>query len=106
MATILIVDDNARLRKKIASAVKVEGHTAVPVGNGASAIVTLEALRPELIICDLHLRDGIDGLEVLEIIRKKPELSKTFFIAMVKLSLSNVMMPLSMMQRVMLSVAW
>ena len=77
VGTILIVDDNVRLRKKIAAAVKEDGHTAVPVGSGESAMVTLEALRPDLIICDLHLRSAIDGLEVLEIIRKNPEMGRT-----------------------------
>jgi len=60
--------------------VKKAGYTVVPVGSGAGALVTLEGLRPDLIICDIGLPGGIDGLQVLESVRKHHSMAKTPFI--------------------------
>ena len=80
MANLLVVDDNPRLRKKITSTMKEAGHTVVPAGTGEAALITLEELRPDLIICDIGLKGHIDGLQVLEAVRKKHALDKIPFI--------------------------
>jgi DNA-binding NarL/FixJ family response regulator len=64
---VLIVDDSAIVRLRVAEMVESVEHVAV-VGQapGATqAIVALHELRPDLVILDIQMPDG-DGVAVLE----------------------------------------
>jgi DNA-binding NarL/FixJ family response regulator len=61
---ILLVDDHALFRKGLASLLdKERGFTVVgEAADGAEAIRKAEALKPDLVLMDLHMR-GMDGLQ-------------------------------------------
>lgn len=61
---ILLVDDHALFRRGLAGLLEKEKGFAVvgEAGDGAEAIRKAEALRPDLILMDVHM-PGIDGLQ-------------------------------------------
>lgn len=62
MAKILLVDDEAMIRKLIAMVLTQKGHEVLTACDGAEACMLVEKERPELIISDVKmpLVDGID----------------------------------------------
>ncbi len=67
---ILIVEDEVRLSRHIASALRDAGHEAVVVHDGETALGEIEDKPFDLLILDVGL-PGIDGFEVLRRLRAK-----------------------------------
>jgi two-component system chemotaxis response regulator CheY len=68
MHTILIVDDSATVRALVRSALQADGHAVIEAANGAVALATLEAARPDVVITDL-LMPEMDGIALTEAVR-------------------------------------
>ncbi len=67
---ILIVEDEVRLSRHIASALRDAGHEAVVVHDGETALGEIEGKPFDLLVLDIGL-PGIDGFEVLRRLRAK-----------------------------------
>jgi DNA-binding response OmpR family regulator len=67
---ILIVEDEVRLSKHIASALMQAGHDPVVIHDGETALGEMEQTPFDLLILDVGL-PGIDGFEVLRRLRAK-----------------------------------
>jgi CheY-like chemotaxis protein len=68
--TILVVDDNAAIRKKLAAAFLSDGfETCAEAENGKEAIELAEQCRPDVIILDLSM-PVMNGLEAAPRLRK------------------------------------
>lgn len=65
MATILLVDDDDRLRRILSLRLESAGHTVVEATGGADALSQLEQARPQLVVTDLRMPE-MDGMELLE----------------------------------------
>ena len=64
--TVLIVDDHARFRGFARRLLEADGFEVVgEAGDGASALVAVAALRPQVVLLDVLLPDT-DGFEVAE----------------------------------------
>jgi DNA-binding NarL/FixJ family response regulator len=62
----LIVDDHARFRAAAAALLEADGLTVVgEAHDGASALVQVARLRPDVVVLDVQLPD-LDGFEVAE----------------------------------------
>ena len=70
MPTVLIVDDDAALRRAVATALTDLGHDAAQAENGESALAWLSRDRADAVLLDLRM-PGMDGLEVLRRIRAR-----------------------------------
>jgi PAS domain S-box-containing protein len=71
--TILVVDDVEEQRKIAADALKVLGYTPFCVASGEKAIAFTRTQKVDLILLDMKMEPGIDGLETYtEIIRHYP----------------------------------
>jgi DNA-binding NarL/FixJ family response regulator len=68
MTTILLIEDNASLRRNIAEILMLEGYHVLTAASGASGLEQARAERPDLILCDIMM-PGMDGYEVLAQIR-------------------------------------
>jgi DNA-binding response OmpR family regulator len=68
MATILIVDDDPKIRDLLRLYVERERHRVVEAEDGPGAIAAVERARPDLVLLDVML-PGLDGIEVLRRIR-------------------------------------
>lgn len=68
MTTILLIEDNASLRRNIAQILSLEGYRVLTATNGDEGLRLLPEEKPDLIVCDIML-PGMDGYEVLAQVR-------------------------------------
>jgi two-component system chemotaxis response regulator CheY len=73
MATILLIDDDERLRALIARSLKAGGHDLVEAGDGQRGVKLAKKSLPDLVITDISMPDQ-DGIQT---IRELRELSLT-----------------------------
>jgi two-component system KDP operon response regulator KdpE len=66
---ILVVDDEAPIRRYLRVALGAQGYTVLEAAGGREALEAVPAQRPDLIILDLGLPD-IDGVEVARRLRE------------------------------------
>ncbi|WP_241004473.1 response regulator transcription factor [Conexibacter sp. SYSU D00693] len=65
---VLLVDDDAAIRRSVGEALELEGFEVVPASGGKAALAAVEAVDPQVVLLDLGMPD-LDGLEVLERLR-------------------------------------
>lgn len=74
MARILIIDDEAALRRTMRRMLAGTGHEIVEASNGAEGLAVLQERAVDLVITDLVMPDK-DGIETIQILRERwPEL--------------------------------
>ena len=76
MKKVLVVDDEAFIRKMIEVRLKDAGFSVVEAQNGHEALEKVLSEKPSVIIMDVMM-PGMDGFQVCEIIRGTPEISDT-----------------------------
>ena len=74
MADILVIDDEAALRRLVARVLKSAGHTVREAENGRVGLELFRELRPALVITDIVMPDQ-EGIEaILELRRDAPSI--------------------------------
>lgn len=68
MARILLVEDDPKIRERLAKALAQRGHAVDTRRTGFEGLATALEDRPEVVVLDLGLPD-VDGAEVLKMIR-------------------------------------
>jgi diguanylate cyclase (GGDEF)-like protein len=76
MATVLIADDDAAVRRLLSAVLRPRGHTILEAGNGEQALELAETEKPELIVSDL-LMPAMDGYELVRRLRTAPATART-----------------------------
>lgn len=72
MATILVIDDDAAMRRLILRVLGARGHALLEAENGQKGLTLVENQRPDLIITDI-LMPGKEGIETIrEVIGRWP----------------------------------
>lgn len=79
MSTILLIEDNASMRRNIAEMLGFEGFRVLAAADGSTGIRLMRQERPDLVLCDI-LMPGMGGYEVLAQVRNDPALSSLPFI--------------------------
>jgi CheY-like chemotaxis protein len=70
-SSILVVDDNEDFLELLRTTLQVCGARTIAAVSVAQARAALEAVTPDLVVCDLVLPDGT-GTELLEWMRARP----------------------------------
>jgi len=65
---VLLVDDDAAIRRSVAVGLELEGFRVVCASGGRAALEAVERMRPAVMLLDLTMPD-LDGLEVLHRLR-------------------------------------
>jgi DNA-binding response OmpR family regulator len=73
--TILVVDDNADLRKALSLRLQANGYDVLTAADALSATTTIVKQEPSLVILDLGLPCG-DGFVVMERLQKHDRLAQ------------------------------
>jgi two-component system nitrogen regulation response regulator NtrX len=68
---VLIVDDEANIRRMLAALLRSEGFETDEAANGNSALLMLDQVHPDTILLDLQMPPGPDGLETLKQLRER-----------------------------------
>ena len=68
MTKILVVDDEASIRRLVRSYLENETFEVLEADNGEQAVALARSVQPDLIVLDVGL-PGLDGVEVLRTIR-------------------------------------
>jgi DNA-binding response OmpR family regulator len=69
---VLLVEDDAAIRRTVASGLELEGFSVVCASGGRPALEAVPAVRPAVMLLDLTMPD-LDGLEVLRRLREAGE---------------------------------
>ena len=72
MASVLVIEDDQRIRETIARSLADDGHSVRTEGRGADALERRRRLAPDVVVLDLGLPD-IDGTDVLRMVRSVSE---------------------------------
>jgi len=73
MKKILIVDDQAELRELVEVTLRGDDYKIVKAKSGEEAIERTKAEKPDLILMDIMMPGGIDGLDATRIIKNDPK---------------------------------
>ncbi len=76
MATVLIADDDAAVRRLLSAVLRPRGHTIIEAGNGEQALELAGSANPELIVSDLMM-PAMDGYELVRRLRIEPRTAQT-----------------------------
>lgn len=79
MTTILLIEDNASLRRNLEQILDLEGFRVCCAANGLEGLAQLRVMQPDLILCDIMM-PGLDGYQVLEQVRADSAMAAVPFI--------------------------
>ena len=67
--TVLVVDDDAPIRRMLARTLGAEGYEVKVAADGGAALAVIERSAPDLVVLDVAM-PGVDGLEVCRRLRR------------------------------------
>lgn len=79
MAKILVIDDDAKMRRNVAALLAAEAHAVVEARNGREGVEQAKAEKPDLIVCDVTMPE-MNGHRVLQLVREDPATAHVPFI--------------------------
>ena len=76
---ILIIEDQAPMRRNLALMLQMEGYETCTAENGRVGVETAQTERPDLILCDVMMPE-LDGYGVVQKLREDPSFATTPFV--------------------------
>lgn len=72
---VILVDDHPVVRAGLRSVIDAPDHIAVvgEASSGEEALAVVDELEPDVVMCDLRLGEGIDGIEVTKRLNARPK---------------------------------
>jgi len=70
-AQVLLVDDEANIRRMLAALLREEGFTVAEAANGNAALLRIDDVDPDVVLLDLLMPPGPDGLETIAALRER-----------------------------------
>jgi DNA-binding response OmpR family regulator len=69
---VLVVDDEANIRRIVASYLRADGFEVAEAADGRAALTAFDRTEPDLVILDVMM-PGLDGIEVLRELRRRSD---------------------------------
>ena len=63
---VLLVDDEANIRRMLGALLQAEGFETAEAENGTAALAALESAAPDAVLLDLMMPGGPDGIATLD----------------------------------------
>jgi DNA-binding NarL/FixJ family response regulator len=76
---LLVIEDQAPMRRNIALLLELEGYEVIVADNGRSGLEMARQHRPDLVLCDVMMPE-MDGYSVVQAMRSEEELAATPFV--------------------------
>ena len=86
--TILYIEDNPHNRRLVGRILQRSGYALIEAEDGVSGFAMVRELKPPLVLLDISL-PGIDGLQVVALIRANAELRHIRVIALTASAMSG-----------------
>lgn len=80
MKKILITDDQIEVRDLVEVTLRIDDYTILKASSGEEAIQIATQEKPDLILMDIMMPGGIDGLEATRIIKSNSETRNCYII--------------------------
>ena len=77
---VLVVDDNVDAAETVAAYLRLEGHEAKVVTEGAEVLGSARVFEPQVVVLDIGL-PGIDGYQIARQLRSEAQTRDTLLIA-------------------------
>ncbi|MDP9242137.1 MAG: response regulator, partial [Actinomycetota bacterium] len=87
--TILIVEDDPDIARFVELNLRAAGYEVSVAVDGQEALGRAHALRPDLVLLDVLMPGGVDGLEVARRLRRDPRTDNTLIIMLTCLALPD-----------------
>jgi len=68
---VLLVDDEANIRRMVGALLQAEGFETAEAANGNAAVAALESAAPDVVLLDLMMPGGPDGLATLQQLKQR-----------------------------------
>jgi len=81
LKTVLVIDDDNRLRPVLAAALEAHGFRTLTAVNAATGIELARKNLPDIVLCDIDM-PGMNGRRALQTMRADPELADRQFVLM------------------------
>jgi DNA-binding response OmpR family regulator len=72
---VLVVEDQDAIRRMIEALMTARGHSVASASTGPKALEMALVSRPDIVLLDINLPGGLDGIEVCQRLRSAPETS-------------------------------
>jgi CheY-like chemotaxis protein len=76
LRTVVIADDEPSMRLLVHATIESDDYTVVEAVDGAQAWAMIQEHKPSLVLLDVQM-PGLNGLEVLQLIKGQPSLAAT-----------------------------
>jgi len=71
MARILLVDDEKHIRQRYTEELSRDGYEVATLDSGDGLLERISFLQPDVVVLDIRLGDGWDGLDLLQDIKNR-----------------------------------
>ncbi len=78
---ILVIEDEALIARELKGRLTRMGWDVVGIAYGAEGIELARDTKPDLLLSDIHLKDGVDGIDVAVQIQKEMDIPVVFLTA-------------------------
>ncbi|MFN0077103.1 MAG: response regulator [Prosthecobacter sp.] len=79
LTTLLVIEDEAQMRRSIVTALRLKGYHVLEAANGTEGLAQARLHRPTIILCDVSM-PGMNGHGVLSSLRSDPATAAAPFI--------------------------
>ncbi|MBS1149883.1 MAG: sensor hybrid histidine kinase [Myxococcaceae bacterium] len=79
---VLVIEDNRDAADSLAEALELSGHQVAVAYDGRAGLAGAVGFRPQIVICDIGLPDGMDGYAVARALRRDSATAAAYLVAL------------------------